>query len=355
MSDNIFDRLAELLASSGPVNWGLAGELGTSVAGDPGRVPEGATTHWAGLADTASRMLAPASVIDLTPPPVEAVDRRTWTGATLKRFDYLAEPLAAKLGADENNPFLPVFSILVGLQIGSMVGSISHRTLANFDSALPPLGTNRLRFVAPNIAAFVESHDLDREQTHFWIAAHELVQDRLLHQPGIGDRFRTLMQTYIDGLELDPEALPLGGFESGFDPERIGQLMQDPSFLTGMFTGPHQEEDLADIQAFVATVEGYTGHLLDSVDQNLIPQLPRIREAVDRRRATPSQGEVFLQKMLGIEIRRPDYRLGAQFFAEIDRRYGSQSARTVFEGGEAMPTLSELGDPVGWAARTLLP
>ena len=355
MSDNIFDRLAELLSSSGPVNWGLAGELGTSVAGDPGEVPEGAAVLWEGLAETASRTLAPFSVVDLTPPPVEAVDRRTWTGSTLKQFDYLAEPLAAKLGADEGNPFLPVFSIMVGLQIGSMVGSISHRTLANFDSALPPLGSRRLRFVAPNITDFVDSHDLDQTQTHFWIAAHELVQHRLLSQAGVGDRFRTLMKTYIDGLELDPEALPLGGIEAGFDPEQIGQLMQDPSFLTGMFTGPHQEEDLADIRAFVATVEGYTAYLLDSVDQNLLPQLPRIREAVDRRRATPSQGEVFLQKMLGIEIRRPDYRVGSQFFAEIDRRYGSQSAGTVFAGGEAMPTLAELGDPVGWAARTLLP
>ena len=354
MSDNIFDRLAELLAASGPVNWGLAGELCMSVAGDPGTVPAGEAAHWEGLVDTASRMLGPASAVDLTPPPVEVLDRREWTGAALRHYDYLAEPLAAKLGAGEANPFLPVFSIMVGLQIGSMVGSISHRTLANFDSALPPLGSGPVRFVAPNIAEFTDGHDLDREQAHLWIAAHELVQHRVIESPGISERFRSLMRVYIDGLELDPEGLPLDGIESGFDPERIGQMMQDPSFLTGMFTGPNQDEDLAGIRAFLAAVEGYVAYLLDSVDPNLLPQLPRIREAVDRRRATPSQGEDFLQKMLGIELKRPDYRAGAQFFAEINRRYGSDAGSTVFEGGDAMPTLAELSDPVGWAARTLL-
>ena len=355
MSDNIFDRLAELLSASGPVNWGLAGELGTSVAGDPGSIPAGATAHWAGLVDTASRMLADASVVDLSPPSVEATDRRNWTTRTVSAFGYLAEPLAAKLGADQSNPFQPVFSIMVGMQIGSMVGSISHRALASFDSTLPPLGMRQLLFVAPNIDDFTGANELDEQQAHLWIAAHGLVQHSLLVRPSVGDRLRTLMTGYIDGLELDPDALPFDGLEAGFDPERIGQMMQDPSFLTGMFTGPSQAEDLSEIQAFLATVEGYASHLLDSLDPNLLPQLDRIREVVDRRRATPSQGEAFLQKMLGIDLPRRDYRRGAGFFAEIDRRFGSEAASAVFEGGEAMPDHAELSDPVGWAARTLLP
>lgn len=355
MSDNIFDRLAELLSASGPVNWGLAGELAASVAGDPGTVPASAESTWTSLVDTASRVLADASAVDLTPPPVSVVDRRRWATETLDRFDYLAEPLAAKFGADESNPFMPVFSIMVGLQIGSMVGSMSHRTLANFDAALPPLGTGRIRFVAPNIADFTAAHDLDPQQANLWIATHELVTHRLLGRPGIGDRFRELVASYIDGLEPNPDALPLDGIEAGFDPEKLGQMMQDPSFLTGMFTGPHQAEDLAGIQAFLATIEGYAGHLLNGLDPKLIPQLEQIREAVDRRRVTPSQGEVFLQKMIGIELRRPDYRRGIEFFSEIDRRFGSEAASTVFEGGAAMPDHAELDDPVGWAARTLLP
>lgn len=354
MSDNIFDRLAELLSASGPVNWGLAGELATSVAGDPGTVPAAATAQWTGLVDTASRMLSDASVIELTAPPVEAVDRRSWAAGTLRRFNYLAEPLASKLAADQANPFGPVFSIMVGLQIGSMVGSMSHRALAHFDAPLPPLGAERVRFAEPNVADFIASHDLEAQQARLWIAAHELVQHCVLRRPALADRLRSLVSTYIGGLELDESALPFEGLESGFDPERISQMVQDPSFLTGMFTGPRQAEDLAEIRAFFATVEGYTGHLLDSLDTNLMPELGRIREAVERRRATPSQGEVMLQRMLGIELRRVDARRGIQFFAEIDRRYGPEVAETVFEGGEAMPTDGELDDPVGWAARTLL-
>ncbi|NNC93041.1 MAG: hypothetical protein HKN80_11185, partial [Acidimicrobiia bacterium] len=51
MSDNIFDRLAELLSSPGNVNWAIAGEIGSSVAGEPGAVAEGAIGHWEGLVE----------------------------------------------------------------------------------------------------------------------------------------------------------------------------------------------------------------------------------------------------------------------------------------------------------------
>ncbi len=352
MSDNIFDRLAELLSSSGPVNWGLAGELGSSVAGDPGTVPSDAVSYWSGLVDTAQRILADSTPVDLIPPPVTVLDRRDWTTRTVSGFEYLAVPLASTLSADESNPFAPIFSIMVGLQVGSMVGSLSHRVLANFDAALPPLGAGRLQFVAPNISEFTESHGLDTHQTHLWVAAHELVQNNLLSLPDVEARFRSLVATYVGDLELDPESLPMGSGD--LDPERLGQMMQDPSFLTGMFSGPNQEANLADIQAFLAVIEGYVGHLLNQLDANLIPQLGRIREAVDRRRATPSQGEVFLQKLLGIELRRPEYRAGTAFFEEIERRWGTQASATVWTGAEGLPDGTELVDPVSWAARTLL-
>ena len=352
MSDNIFDRLAELLSSPGAVNWGLASELGSSVAGDPGTVPTGANEYWTGLVDTAQRILTDSAAIDLTPPAIATLDRRDWTTENVPGFGYLAEPLAATLSTDESNPFGPVFSIMVGLQIGSMVGSLSHRALANFDAALPPLDARQLRFVAPNITEFTDSHELDATQTHLWIAAHELVQNRLLARPAVADHFRALIATYVNDLELDPESLPTGSGD--LDPERLGQMMQDPSFLTGMFTGPNQEANLATIQAFLAVVEGYVGHLLNQLDANLIPQLGRIREAVDRRRATPSQGEVFLQKLLGIELRRPEYRAGSAFFEEIERRWGPEAPAAVWAGTDGFPDAAELADPVSWAARALL-
>ena len=352
MSDNIFDRLAELLSSPGNVNWALAKELGSSVAGEPGTVAAGAVAHWQGLADTASRMLGEASIIDLTPPPVAALNRRDWTTQTIPGFGYLAEPLAATLSDDESNPFAPVFSIMVGLQIGSMVGSLSHRALANFDSALPPLESASLSFVTPNITEFTEAHDLDPAQAHLWVAAHELVQNRLLVRPAVLGRIRSLVETYVTGLELNQDAMP--GIEASLDPDQLGQMLQDPSFLTGMFTGPHQADDLANIQAFLAIIEGYVGYLLNRLDPKLMPQLARIREAVDRRRATPSQGEVFLQKMLGIELRRPEYRTGTEFFEDIERRWGPEATAAVWAGPDTFPDVTELADPVAWAARTLL-
>lgn len=353
MTDNIFDRLAELLSSPGPVNWGIAAELGTSVAGESIAVDATATGHWSDYVDTARRFLPAEAGVD--PADVRVVDRRTWTAENVQAFAYVAEPLAAKLTDMPGLPIPGMFSIMVGMQVGSMTGSLSQRLLGNFDAILPPLSPGKLYFVVPNIGDFTRDHELDPSQVDLWLAIHELVHASLLSRPAVTDTLKRLVGDYVGGLELNLDGLPLQGLESGFDPESLAQTLQDPNFLSGMFTGPHQQADLAEIQAFLALLEGYTDFLLDQLEPNLIPQLPQLREAVDRRKAAPSQGEQFLQRLLGIELQRPLYRAGPAFFTEISTRWGPESVSTVWETAESVPRASELEDPVAWAARVLLP
>ena len=58
--------------------------------------------------------------------------------------------------------------------------------------------------------------------------------------------------------------------------------------------------------------------------------------------------------MLGIELRRPEYRTGTEFFEDVERRWGPEATATVWAGPDAFPDAEELADPVAWAARTLL-
>ena len=45
---------------------------------------------------------------------------------------------------------------------------------------------------------------------------------------------------------------------------------------------------------------------------------------------------------------------GAAFCEEIVRRWGTDALEKVWHDPRNMPTLDELTDPVGWAARVLL-
>ena len=222
MSDNIFDRLAEMLSSSESVNWELAAELGTSIAGDEGALSPGSDAHWNEYVETARHFLADVPGIrPQTDFEVHVVDRRQWTSAQVRGFEYLATPLAEKLREDPSNPMGALFSILVGLKVGSMAGSLSHRVMGNFEAALPPLSSSGLWLVAPNIEEFSTDHGLDSKQVDLWVALNELIHASMFAMPGAPQRLRNLVSTYIEGLEFNPQALPMDPMAQGVDPEEL--------------------------------------------------------------------------------------------------------------------------------------
>lgn len=354
MSDNLFDRLAELLSSPGSVNWALASELAASMAGPAATVASSDIARYEALVRTAQLHMGEMPGLTQREPGLSLLTRRDWAAASVRGFDFLADPLAGTLGDGEGAAMLPgLFPIMLGLQIGSMVGSMSLRVLGDFDAGLPPSARDSVTLVKPNIDEFVESHELDRDQAELWVVMHELAHKSVMGLPHVKDAFRQMIGRYVARLELDPEALPFDGLEAMSDPEEMARKLGDPSMFAGLFKSESQDDDLADIRAFIGAVEGFADFWLDRSSQ-LIPQLPRLREAVDRRRATPSQGEQFLQRLIGMELQPRRYREGAEFFREVERRWGPDAVRRVWDDPGTVPTDGELLDPVAWAARALL-
>lgn len=354
-SDNIFDRLAELFRSNGPVNWRLAREIAESIAGEHEPVEPWLAEEYRELAVTAGMRIAATSPLEPATADVRPVDRRTWAGDNVESFAYLAEPVAEKMTG--SGPFesalQPLGPALLGMQMGSVAGFMSHRVLGQFDVGIPAGSDAGVAFVVPNIESFATDHGLDARQTRLWVALHEVTHQAEFEVPWVREHFLMLMHRFVEGLEVDPDEISRR-IESLQDPESLQQMLDDPSGFTGLLAGEGQEGSLHDIRAFMAVMEGYGDYLMDRAAPGLIPEAPEMRQAIDRRRAEPSQGEQILQQVLGLDLEHEQYRRGAGFCEEVDRRWGDESLARIWDGPEMLPTVGELEDVVGWAARVLL-
>ncbi len=360
MSDDLFARLIELFNQPGPVNWRLAGEISRHLAGPSEPLEPSLTEEYRDLTRLAQMRIAEVTNLDLGD-AIDAipVDRATWADRNLESFRYLVEPLAEKMGgANAGGPLegmmVPLGPAILGAQMGIMIGFLSHRILGQFDIGLPAADAGDLYLVVPNVEAFAAENNLDPRQVRLWVALHEVTHQAQFAQSWTRPEFVRLISRYLDGLELDPSSLT-EKLQSFSDPEQFESVLSDPAGLAGLITTPEQRPILDAIQAFMAVMEGYADYLMDRAAPKMLPDLERMREAMNRRRAEPSQGEQIINRMLGLELKQEQYRLGAEFCSEVARRWGEDALDSLWVEPAALPTLAELRDPVAWAARVLLP
>ena len=357
MTDNLFDRLAELFKASGPVNWRLAKEIAESSAGPAEPIEPWIDEEYRELTATAARHIDAASPLDASAvgADVDVVDRRTWASSNVEGFGYLAEPLAAKLLSGGGAPeFLqPLGPALVGLQMGGMVGAMSQRVLAGFDVGLPSGDERPPAFLVPNIESFASDHGLDPRQLRLWVTMHEVSYGATLALPWVKEAAVMAVDRFVDSLEVDQDALEQR-MEALQDPDALERLVEGGGMVGGLVAGPDGIEALDEVRTVMSIVEGYADFLIGRAIGDLVPEAGRLREALDRARAEPSQGERMLGEMIGMDLHHARYSLGTTFCDEIERRWGSESVDRIWEGAESLPKPGDLEDPVAWAARALL-
>ncbi len=247
----------------------------------------------------------------------------------------------------------PLGPVILGMQMGAMVGFMSHRVLGGFDAGLPVLDGGTASLVASNIETFARDHEIEIRQARLWAALHEVVFRAILGVDWVRPHFVGIIEDFFEGLDLDPEAIA-SRLEGLDDPEELERLMADPAGMASLLTGPHREEALTPVRAFMALMEGYADYVMDRLAAELIPEAPRLREAINRRRAEPSQGEKLLQQLVGLELKRMQYQLGSAFCREVRERWGEDGLAKVWAGPDYLPTMAELEDPISWAARVLV-
>ena len=129
-----------------------------------------------------------------------------------------------------------------------------------------------------------------------------------------------------------------------FDALRHGDLIS-------ILTSDVERDTLDRVQAVMAVIEGHAEHVMDAVAPDLLPSLPTLRAALDRRRKSQSGLSRLLAKLLGLELKLRQYEQGKFFCDAIVAGAGTEALTRVFSGPEALPTLAELTEPARWLRR----
>ena len=363
MSDNLFERLFELFQSPGPVNWKLAKEVTGSLVGTPEPIEPTLAEEYQELGLAAQLRLNAVAPFDVSGSRLpDPVDRVAWAAENEQSFRYLVEPLAGKLtpgigGLGEAAPMAamlePMGPAILGMQAGTMVGFMSHRVLGQFDTGVPALDHDQMLLVPPNVEAFANDHGLDARQVRLWATMHELAHHGVLSVEWMRAHVLEVTGEFFSGVEFDMSGLMerLGGMQS---PDEMESLLSGSSGMGSLLGRKEQPEQEARVQALTAFIEGYADHLVSNASQGMLPDLERIDEAYARRKAEPNQAEQALQQLAGLDLQRHRSRDAAAFCEEVERRWGSDALHSVWDDPTRLPTLAELTDPVGWAARVWL-
>jgi len=363
-----------LMSSSGPVNWELARQVGIASASFGTEDPAPTDEDRRGF-DEAVRVaeLQVAGFTGLEAPPdiarVEAVRRGQWVQANIEGLRALLEPAASKIGdaiASAQREAMPeqaqagvaqllgqLSPLLLGAQVGTVLGTLAQQVLGQYDIAVPrPDGAGALLFVVPNIARFERDWSLDPTEFRTWIAIHEVTHRFEFARPWALTRFRELIDDFTSTLTLDLDELQqrLASLDPS-NPEGMQEMLAGQENLFGAVMDDEQRLKLGRIQAFMTAAEGYGDHVMHALGAQMLPSYARIDEAMRRYRETEQVDPVF-ERLLGIEVKREQYRLGRAFCDTVVELTDETTLARMWDSAEALPSMPELEEPRLWLARS---
>ncbi|MEW6058825.1 MAG: zinc-dependent metalloprotease [Actinomycetota bacterium] len=363
-----------LLSSTGPVNWELARQVGIASASWGREDPAASEQDQRGL-EEAVRVaeLQIAGLTGLEPPGdvahVQAVRRAQWVQANTESLRAILEPAAARLSdaitkarqeaappeaAGFAQQLLQQLSpLLLGAQAGSVLGYLGQRVLGQYDIAVPRPSPSVLMFVVPNIAAFERDWSLEPTDFRTWVALHEVAHRFEFSRPWAMEHFQALLKDFLSTLQLDVAGLQarLESLDMS-DPEAMQRMFESEGGMFGAVLDAEQRIKLGRIQAFMAAAEGYGDHVMHTVGRTMLPSYIRIDEAMRRYRESEHTDPVF-ERLLGIEMKRDQYRLGKVFCDTVAAQSDEAALARMWDSAEALPSLPELEEPRLWLARAI--
>lgn len=317
------------------IDWDAAAQVGRkAVHPGPELTPGAIDEVVAALRSAAGR--APSHIAEVTglSAPADArtliVDRAGWIEAMAVSARTLLAALEAPTQASSLAQRLG--GQLVAGNFGAGLAVVASRILGQFDPFAEP---KRLLLVAPNVVATERHLGVNPTDFRLWVCLHEETHRfQFGHAPWLVGHLQQLMR------ELLAEDQQLPAWRAGEKPHSVVDLV----------TTPAQHETFDRITAVMSMMEGHADVMMDRVGTSVLPTLPVIRRAFEKHRDRTGW-PALVSKLLGLDLKRAQYRDGAAFCNEVLRRADVETLNIAFSSADQLPTLAEIHDPQQWLHR----
>lgn len=366
--------MMKAMASQGPLNWELAAQAAAAAA--RGDTPDTDTDPATRIAYNRLADIADMHVRQITGLPTGPNDTHTeiltttralWAHRTLTDLRPLFTDLAAALTrpqqGDQGDPMSAMiaqmsaflFPTLMGITVGSMIGSLAQRAFGQYDLPLARPHTSEILVVAASVESFASDWSIPPDDLRMWVLTHELTSHAVLATPAVNDGLMESVKRHVGSFRPDPAAFmsAMGDIDPS-DPaalETLQRTLGDPMTIVGAMRSPEQEALAPFLDARVAAVTGYIDHVVDAVGSRILGNASPIAEAVRRRRLDGRTDADLAEKLLGVSLPRALQRRGAEFVSGVIERAGEDPLRGMLSSAERLPTPNELDAPGLWLAR----
>jgi coenzyme F420 biosynthesis associated uncharacterized protein len=237
-----------------------------------------------------------------------------------------------------------------------VVGYLAQRVLGQYELVLLDEAvddrTPRLLFVLPNLGQAVQAFGAEEKEFMTWVALHEVTHAvQFAGVPWLHGHVAGLVRELLQKAEVRIDAPRKLRVPSREELRRIGGALRHGDLIS-IVTSTAERETLDRVQAVMAVIEGHAEHVMDAVAPDLLPSLPRLRAALDRRRRSQTGLSRLVARLLGLDLKLRQYEQGKYFCDAVVQARGPEALHLVFSGPEALPTLAELRDPSSWLTRT---
>ncbi len=373
----LFGDLAKAMAGQGPLNWDAARQfagLASNSGGSEPNVDPAVRIALADLARIIEMHVRDLTAIDTVFPEITPVTKGVWAQRTLEAYRPLFTELATSLGRrpestdvealTDSDPMMAMMANLsqmmapamMGMAVGSMVGRMAGRTFGQYDLPIPR-SDHALLVVPATIDQFATEWALPIDEMRLWVLAQEMIGHTLFNMPPLRDQFTALVRQHVGAFRPDPSAVAeklssLDMDDAGDPMQAMQRLLSDPALLLGAVQSPEQALHAPQLDAAVAAVVGTVDYLVDAVAARVIGgDALRIAEAVRRRRLETSPDDVFVERLLGLQLTQDQVQRGKTFTAGVAERVGEGRLTELLGKASPLPTPAELEAPGLWIAR----
>ena len=320
---------------------------------------------------------------------VHAWSRAEWVDQTMPMWRELVEPVAigvsaavvaamraqmGQLGAGDDLSSMPglppgmdtgalmgqmepmlarMSGSMFGVQVGQAVGALAGDLVSGTDVGLPLVPEHGIALLPANIDAFAEGLEVDLAEVRLYLAVREAARVRLFAEVAwLGPQLIVAVQAYARDITIDTE-----GIESALrsiDPS--DPLAMQSALSNSLFApepSPAQLSALAQLETYLALVEGWVDVVADRATSKHLPHTAALGEAVRRRRASGGPAEQVFSQLVGLELRPRRLRDAANLWAALESKGGAALRDSAWAHPDLAPTTADLDDPLGYVERLI--